>query len=92
MISKEDCIAFCGLTQEEVDAIAEHEHLGEIGAAALANYLMHIQHGPERVREMIVEDIRDALSHGRKAHAAELTMALRHFLSEHPEGRLTSVA
>ena len=27
MITLEDCIAFCGLTEEEVLAIAEHEHL-----------------------------------------------------------------
>lgn len=88
MISKEDCIAFCGLTQEEVDGIAEHEHLGEIGAAALADYLLHLEHGAERIRSMLVDDIREALAHGRKAHAAELTAALRHFLHEHPEGRL----
>ncbi len=34
MISIEDCIAMCGLTREEVDAIAEHEHIEEIAAAA----------------------------------------------------------
>ncbi len=27
MISIEDCIAMCDLTREEVDAIAEHEHI-----------------------------------------------------------------
>ncbi len=34
MIALEDCIALCGLTEEEVLAIAEHEHLHEILAAA----------------------------------------------------------
>ena len=61
MICKEDCIAFAGLTAEEIDAIAEHEHLGEIGAAALADYLLHLEHGAERIRHMMVDDIRDAL-------------------------------
>ena len=88
MICKEDCIAFAGLTAEEIDAIAEHEHLGEIGAAALADYLLHLEHGPERIRRMMVDDIRDALMHDRTAHAAELTTALRHFLAEHPEARI----
>jgi hypothetical protein len=32
MITLEDCIAFCGLTEEEVLAIAEHEHRPEIVA------------------------------------------------------------
>jgi hypothetical protein len=27
MISLEDCIAFCGLTEDEVAAISEHEHI-----------------------------------------------------------------
>jgi len=31
MITLEDCIEFCGLTKEEVLAIAEHEHVPEIG-------------------------------------------------------------
>ena len=36
---------------------------------------------------MIVDDIHKALDAGRVKHAAELFMALRHFLSEHPEAR-----
>ena len=38
MISLEDCIALCGLTKEEVLAIAEHEHAGDCrrGAGAVS--------------------------------------------------------
>ncbi len=33
MITFDDCLAFCELTEEEIDAIAEHEHLPEtVGA------------------------------------------------------------
>jgi hypothetical protein len=39
-------------------AIAEHEHLPEIAATALADYLSHQAHGPEKIRDMIVDDIR----------------------------------
>ncbi len=35
MISLEDCVALSGLTEEQVLAIAEHEHLPEIAATAL---------------------------------------------------------
>jgi hypothetical protein len=55
MIALEDCIALCGLTEEEVLALAEHEHLPEIVACALGDYLLHQEHGPERVRDMIVD-------------------------------------
>jgi hypothetical protein len=36
---------------------------------------------------MIMDDIHKALDEGRVRHAAELFMALRHFLEHHPEGR-----
>jgi len=87
MISLEDCIAMCGLSEDEVEALSEHEHIPEIAAAALASYLLHQPHGGEKIRGMIIDDIRKALDDGRIKHAAELFMALRHFLSEHPEAQ-----
>ena len=85
MISLEDCIGMCGLTREEVDAIAEHEHIDEIDAAALAESLMSRPSGARRVLEMIRDDIRDALARGNEDHAADLLAALRHFVKAHPE-------
>ena len=87
MISLEDCIALCGLTEAEVLAIAEHEHIPEIAAAALASYLLHEAHGCEKIRDMIRDDIRSALDRKDPTHARELMMALRHFMGEHPELR-----
>lgn len=87
MISLEDCIALCGLDEAEVAAISEHEHIPEIAAAALANYLMKRPHGGEAIRTMIIDDIHKALDDGRIKHAAELFMALRHFLKQHPDAR-----
>ena len=87
MISLEDCIGLCGLDEEEVAAISEHEHIPEMAAAALANYLLTQPHGGETIRTMIIDDIHKALDEGRVRHSAELFMALRHFLEHHPEGR-----
>jgi hypothetical protein len=83
MISLEDCIALCGLTEAEVLAIAEHEHIPEIAATALASYLLHQDHGCEVIRDMIRDDIRAAVDRGDPMHAKELMMALRHFIGEH---------
>ena len=85
MISLEDCIALCGLNEAEVAAIAEHEHLPEVVAATLGQYLLHQRHGSEKIQQMIVEDIRTSLSRGDVAHAAKLVCALRHFLSTNTE-------
>jgi hypothetical protein len=88
MISLEDCIGLCGLDEDEVVAISEHEHIPEIAAAALASYLLKQPHGSEAIRKMIIDDIHEALDAGRIRHAAELFMALRHFLDQNPEGRV----
>ena len=88
MITLEDCLGLCGLTEEEVLAIAEHEHLPEIAATALAEYLLSLEHGSEKVRDMIVDDIRQAqLNSGDKEHVVTLLHVLHHFLKTHPEAR-----
>jgi hypothetical protein len=87
MISLEDCISMCGLDENEVAAIAEHEHIPEIAATALASYLLNQPRGGEAIRTMIIDDIRKALDEGHIKHAAELFMALRHFLEQHPDAR-----
>jgi hypothetical protein len=85
MITLEDCIAFCGLTEEEVLAIAEHEHMPEAAACALAEYLLNQEHGPERIRDMIVDDVRAAQVRGDREHVRTLLHVLHHFLKSHPE-------
>jgi len=72
MITLEDCIGLCGLTEQEVLAIAEHEHLPEIAATALAQYLLSQDHGSEKVRDIIVDDIRQAQRDGNKQHVLTL--------------------
>lgn len=85
MITLEDCLTFCGLTEDEVQAIAEHEHVPEMAAAALAQYLSETPGGCERIRAMILYDIADARRHDRRDHAHELIGVLRHFLETHPD-------
>jgi hypothetical protein len=87
MITLEDCIGLCGLTEEEVLAIAEHEHLPEIAATAFAQYLLSRDHGSEKVRDMIVDDIRRSQLRDDKEHVLTLLHVLHHFLKTHPEAR-----
>jgi hypothetical protein len=88
MITLEDCVGLCGLTEEEVLAIAEHEHLPEIAATALAAYLLSQKHGSEKVLDMIIDDIRQAqFVRGDKEHVLTLLHVLHHFLKTHPEAR-----
>ena len=89
MISYEDCAAMCGLDRDEIAAIAEHEHVPELAAAALGNYLLHKAGGEAEIRRMLVDDIRASLIDNRLEHATELLMALRHFLCDHPNAATT---
>ena len=87
MITLEDCIALCGLTEQEVQAIGEHEHVPTIAAAAMASYLLKEPHGAETIRDMIRDDIRDALRRDDRSHARELSMTLMQFLDVHPSAK-----
>ena len=64
MLTFEDCVALAELTAEEVAAIAAHEHVPEIIAAELGNYLVHDPHGVPRIRRIIVDDIAHARARG----------------------------
>lgn len=87
MISLEDCVALCGLTEEEVLAIAEHEQMPEIEAAALAQYLLRGRQGTQLIRDMIVDDIRTAQQAGDRPRIRSLLHVLHHYLRQHPEAR-----
>lgn len=85
MITLEDLIAFCGLTEEEILAIAEHEHMPEAAACAFAECLLKQEHGPEKIANMIADDVRAAQARGDREHVKTLLHVLHHFLKAHPE-------
>lgn len=87
MLTFDDCLGLCELTEEEVAAIAEHEHLPMIVAAELGNYIIQGPDGALRVKRIIVDDIRAAAAGRNLAHVLALKLVLRHFVERHPECR-----
>ena len=83
MLTFEDCLALCGLSEAEVQAIAEHEHLPPIVALELGDCLIHGKDGELLVSHMVIEDIRAAERRGDLLRAAQLKQTLRHFIEEH---------
>jgi hypothetical protein len=78
MLCLDDCLDFCELEQDEVEAIAEHEHVPVIVAAEIGCELLKSNDG------VVLDDIELALAHGRTEHATELAMTYRHFQGAHP--------
>ena len=92
MISLEDLIGFCDLTPEEVQVVAEHEHVSQAAAAVLGNFLLQSQSGCEQIRDMVMDEIRAAVRQHDVPHARQLVSTLRHFLHEHPNAAFRDAA
>lgn len=85
MISPDDILDMSGLTRDEIDALAQHEHVGEVDAALLGDYLLHVSKGPQKVQQMICDDMRTEMHLGNLDRARALFRTLQHFMAEHPE-------
>ena len=85
MLTIEDCIAFSELTEPEILAIAEHEHVPEMIAVEMGSYLLHRPDGETCIKSIILDDIRKAQERGDRRHVARLKMVLRHFMETREE-------
>ena len=85
MLTFEDCLALCNLTEEEVIAIAEHEHIPEITALEYGEYLIHSPDGEKLIKRMIIDDIENSEHTGNMRHKKELEAVLQHFVVTHPK-------
>jgi 16S rRNA C1402 N4-methylase RsmH len=85
MLTFEDCLALCNLSEEEILAIAEHEHIPEITAIEYGQYLIQTTDGELRIKRMIVEDIEHSRATGNIKHAEDLEKVLKHFVLNHPK-------
>lgn len=87
MLTIQDCIELSELTEEEILAIAEHEHLPEMAAVELGNYLMQTPGGEQCIKDMIVDDIDAARDEGNLQRLLSLKLCLKHYLEHHAGAR-----
>jgi len=83
MLTLKDCIGLSDLTEAEVRAIAEHEHVPEIIAMEYGQYLIENPDGEPCIKAIILDDIRFAEKRGDTAHAVKLKLVLQHFVDQH---------
>jgi hypothetical protein len=87
MLTIQDCIELSELTEDEILAIAEHEHIPEMAAVELGHYLVQTPAGEQRIHAMIVDDIEAARHEGNFERVLTLKSCLRHFLQHHAASR-----
>ncbi len=83
MLTYEDCVELSDLTEEEIEAIAEHEHIPQMAALEMGSYLVHTPEGEKRIKRMIAEDLTAARERGDKHKVAMLKLVLKHYLEHH---------
>ena len=84
MLTVQECLEFSDLTEDEIEAIAKHEHIPDVLAAELGNCLLQTDVGTALIKRYIQDDIEDAKAHGRKAQVVRLNETLSHFELTHP--------
>ncbi len=84
MLNLQDIIGMCDCTEDEIAAVAMHEHVPEAVASELANYIIHGEDGVPKLRKIIKEDIEEAQRKGHSEQVAQLKEVLKHFIATHP--------
>jgi len=84
MLSLTDCIAMSDLSEKEIAAIAEHEHVPIIIAAELGCKLLHTPGGRSILKHYFEDNLADARARHLEHKAKELTLLLRRFDRAHP--------
>ena len=83
MLTIEDCIAHARISEDELNAIVEHEHIPAILAVELADHLCRSKDGERKICQMIRDDVVAARWRGDWHRAANLERVLRKFAEAH---------
>lgn len=83
MLTLTDCVHFSELTAAEIDAIAEHEHIDDVIACELGQFLVHSPHGCRLILKYMVDDIEQAELHHDFARSQHLHRVINQFAAQH---------
>ena len=84
MLSLQECIDFSDLSEDEIEAIAEHEHVPEIIAAEIGATLLQTTSGVCLIKLYLLENIEQARVRGHFDKAQRLEALYRRFNRDHP--------
>lgn len=83
MLTLQDCIGFTGLTPEQIEAIAEHEHLGMILATEWAECILDRPNGCDIVQCVLADEVEQCRAVGDMARCKRYESCLDDFVRTH---------
>jgi hypothetical protein len=83
MLSRQDIIDFCGLSEAQVRAIAKRERVSDISAASLGQSLLQSGNGTKEIERYIHDEMENAISCGRVDEGEDLQGVLAEFRDAH---------
>lgn len=83
MLTLDDCVACSDLSEEEIAAIAEHEHVPTIIALEMGSTLVDSPDGCRAIKRIIEDDVNRAMDKGNIRHVRELERTLSRFVRSH---------
>ena len=84
MLTMEDCLDYCDLTEDEVELFAEHEHIPEEVAGPVVCGLVQTEEGVKVICAAMSDLVRDAVSSGHMDKAEHVLQVYAQFRSAHP--------
>lgn len=84
MLSLKDCLDFCDLECDEIEAIAEHQHIPVIVAAELSSELLKTPEGVCCLHHIMLDNLNQALAHGDMEKVVRCNLAYQHLQATHP--------
>ena len=88
MLTLQECLDFCELSEEQICAIAEHEHVPEIIAAELGECLLHSEEGVCLIRRFMQDDIERAQAAGHLWKAQYWQVVLERLDAQHAQPKV----
>lgn len=84
MLTIQDCLDYCDLTDDEVDLFAEHEHIPREIAGPLVCSLVQTEEGVALVCACLSDLVQTAMSAGALVEAEHVLHVYAEFRSTHP--------
>ncbi|WP_354599100.1 hypothetical protein [Uliginosibacterium flavum] len=84
MLTMQDCLDYCDLTNDEVELFAEHQHIPDEVAAPLACSLVQTDEGVKLICSCLSDMVSDAMIHGAIEKAEHVLHVYAEFRSAHP--------